>query len=292
MNSETNTQMEQEYSAEQEETTMQHDAVPFLEEAETPASLLAEDGSFAPGWTARFDDLAAAEKTLAKFKRPEALAKSYAELEKLRSYPELEDASRMALFRSFVGLPEKPEDFHLARPEGIPEDCWNEDLAGSMARVAHEYGVPSRAMEALAETYGRQYADYLEQSETSGQESKQEAEESLRRDWGNDFDKARAEAVSAVRILSEKAGISSSDILEDPGLASNPVFIKMMREAALMMGEAPLRRGGEAELVPSEEARRIESDPDHPLHDAYMKPSHPNHRYANEVYDRLAFGRK
>ena len=38
---------------------------------------------------------------------------------------------------------------------------------------------------------------------------------------------------------------------------------------------------------PAEEAMRMESDPSHPLYEAYMNVNHPNHRYANELYDRL-----
>ena len=38
------------------------------------------------------------------------------------------------------------------------------------------------------------------------------------------------------------------------------------------------------------EAHRIAHDPTHPLHEAYMRTSHPRHKYANEQYDRLAFG--
>lgn len=32
---------------------------------------------------------------------------------------------------------------------------------------------------------------------------------------------------------------------------------------------------------------RMESDPSHPLYEAYMSVNHPNHKYANELYDRL-----
>ena len=45
---------------------------------ETFPPLLGEDGGFAPDWYARFDELKGMEKSLSKFKTPEALAKSYA----------------------------------------------------------------------------------------------------------------------------------------------------------------------------------------------------------------------
>jgi hypothetical protein len=62
-----------------------------------------------------------------------------------------------------------------------------------------------------------------------------------------------------------------------------------MLEAAGLMDEAPLHTGGKPDN--KQEAYRIAHDPTHPLHEAYMRTSHPQHRYANEQYDRLAFGR-
>lgn len=295
MNDEVNTQTEQELPVGSQDAMTTHDAMPQsaeIEQTDMPLPLIAEDGSFTPDWYSRFEELSPVGKTLAKFKRPEALAKSYAELEKLHGYPDSEDASKMAAFRAIVGLPENAEDFLIERPSDISEECWNEALAGDMAKVAHEYGVPAKAMNALAQAYAQRYAAYVEESSAARETEQQAAEESLRADWGGDFERSRSQAVSATKVLAEKAGIPVEEILEDPSLASNPIFIKMMKEAAQLMEEAPLRRGDTNHLVPSEEARRIESDPAHPLHDAYMKPSHPNHRYANEVYDRLAFGRK
>ena len=66
-------------------------------------SLLGEDGGFVPDWYARFDELKGMEKSLSKFKTPEALAKSYAELERLRHYPGVENEEQMARFRRMAG---------------------------------------------------------------------------------------------------------------------------------------------------------------------------------------------
>ena len=72
--------------------------------------LLGEDGGFAPDWYARFDELKGMEKSLSKFKTPEALAKSYAELERLRRYPGVENEEQMARFRRLAGLPESEKN--------------------------------------------------------------------------------------------------------------------------------------------------------------------------------------
>ena len=51
------------------------------------SGLLGEDGSFVPEWYSRFEELKGTEKSLAKFKTPEALARSYTGMERLRRYP-------------------------------------------------------------------------------------------------------------------------------------------------------------------------------------------------------------
>ena len=66
------------------------------ETSELPAPLMNAEGAFEPGWFTRFEELQPHAATLSKFRRPEALAKSYAHLEKLKGYPDPEDAARMA----------------------------------------------------------------------------------------------------------------------------------------------------------------------------------------------------
>ena len=95
------------------------------------------------------------EKSLSKFKTPAALAKSYAELERLRRYPGVENAEQMARFRRLAGLPEAEEEDRRERPESTPESEWNAGLAERMARTAYRYGVPPEAMNALQETMAR-----------------------------------------------------------------------------------------------------------------------------------------
>lgn len=62
---------------------------------------------------------------------------------------------------------------------------------------------------------------------------------------------------------------------------------KMMSVISDLMSEGRAKGTGAQEFRSSaDEARRIESDPAHPLHEAYMDYNHPNHKYANEMYDR------
>lgn len=258
---------------------------------ETTASpLLNDDGAFAPGWFTRFEELQPFAATLSKFQRPEALAKSYANLEKLRGYPDTADAARMAAFRAAVGLPPKAEEFTLERPQNTPDELWDENLVNQLSGVAYEYGVPPKAMAALAERYTAENRRFLERCQQENAEAVARADATLQQDWGSAYEQNMQTIERFLHTMGERAGVNVQQLAENPALRANPDFARLMLEAAELMDEAPLHTGQQTDQ--KKEAHRIAHDPTHPLHEAYMRTSHPQHRYANEQYDRLAFGRK
>ncbi len=252
--------------------------------------LLTSDGTFAPEWFSRFEDLQPYAATLSKFHRPEALAKSYAHLEKLKGYPEPGDAERMAAFRAMVGLPESAAEYSLPRPEDTPEEIWDERLVEALAGVAHEYGVPARAMEALSARYAQEGTRMLAACHEAQQQAVERADAELQRDWGHRYEENMDRVGSYLRELGSRAGVDVQSLLADPALRANADFARLMLAAAAEVQESPLREGAPADS--RDEARRIAHDPAHPLHEAYMRTNHPQHRYANEQYDRLAFGHR
>lgn len=254
------------------------------------APLLAEDGSFAPEWYNRFEDLQGAARTLAKFKRPEALAKSYAALESLKGYPDPQDSARMQAFRRSMGLPENPDEFTIPRPEEAPEGTWDDALAARLTKVAYEYGVPEPALKALAGSYARECREYLQAYQIAQQEAVEQAEAELQNEWGAQYESNLNAAHNALTRLAAACGVDADELLDSPDVQKNADFIRVLNEAAKLMDEAPMHRGSVGG-DPKDEARRMLYDPTHPLHEAYMKTNHPQHKYANQVYDRLAFGK-
>lgn len=251
--------------------------------------LMDEHGDFAPDWYKRFEELEPYASTLSKFHRPEALAKSYAHLERLKGYPGLEDTRRMAAFRSVVGLPPTAEEFSIPRPEGMPEEVWDENMAAQLARVAYEYGVPAPAMTALCESYAGESRRALDAYRQAQEQAIEKADTCLQEEWGRRYDDNMRTVVDFLENMERRTGVDVAALVENPALRANPDFAKLILAAASMTEEAPMREG-----APSDdraEARRIAHDPAHPLHEAYMRTNHPQHRYANEQYDRLAFGR-
>lgn len=255
----------------------------------TIPALLGEDGAFAPEWYSRFDDLQPHAATLAKFKRPEALAKSYAHLEKLKGYPDENDDARMQAFRSAVGLPENPDDFTIARPEDTPDEIWDDQLAASLSRVAFDHGVPPRAMQALVARYAQEGRNFLQDYQRREEAALEAAEADLQQEWGREYEHNMQTVATFLQHMGDSAGIDVQHLVENPALRANADFARLVFTMAQQGQEAPMRQGAAAD--DKQEAQRIASDPSHPLHEAYMHANHPRHRYANEQYDRLAFGR-
>lgn len=260
---------------------------PFPEEN---APITDTQGAFTPEWYNRFEDLQPYASTLAKFRRPEALAKSYANLERLKGYPGVEDPRRMAAFRLSVGLPDKAEDYTLSRPEGAPPEIWDERLASSLSQVAYEYGVPAQAMAALSEKYAQESAQYLQASQQAEQAAIEHADAALQEEWGAQYEDNMRTIGDFLLHMGQQTGVDVQNLVENPALRANPDFARLMLATAGLMQEAPLHTGNQGDS--REEAHRMVHDPSHPLHEAYMRTNHPQHRYANEQYDRLAFGRR
>lgn len=257
------------------------------EEALPP--LMDEQGAFAPEWYARFEELQPFAASLSKFQRPEALAKSYAHLERFRGYPDPTDAKRMAAFRSVVGLPEKSEDYALSRPENTPDEAWDEGMATALAHVAYEYGVPAPAMAAITEKYVDESKQMLEACRKREQEAIEQADTELQAEWGRAYENNMRTVGDFLEHMGAIAGVDVQELTENPALRANADFARLMLAIAHTQQEAPMRKG--AAENSKDEAYRIAHDPTHPLHEAYMRTSHPQHRYANEQYDRAAFGR-
>lgn len=246
------------------------------------------DGAFAPEWFSRFEELQPYATTLAKFHRPEALAKSYANLERLRGYPGSPDSPRMAAFRQAVGLPESAQEFSLTRPDNTPDEIWDDSLAASLAKVAYEHGVPAQAMSALCEHYAQEGRLAMQAAEVAQKEAIEQAEAELRNDWGSRYESNLNAVGTVLQSLGQRAGVNVAGLMDNPALCANADFARLMLAAASMLEEAPMHVGSAVDA--QQEAYRIAHDPAHPLHEAYMRTSHPRHQYANAQYDRFAFG--
>lgn len=288
-------------SAKTESTTPPSNHPSLLAHAEQSATkleaLLKSDGSFAPDWWTQYESLKSLGATLKKFKSPESLAKSYGELERMRHYPDPTDETKMNRYRQSLGMPSL-EEYVLNKPESLNEETplWDPTLVEKMRQTAYTYAVPMPALEALTQTYVN---ECMERAQTEADDyvctladQQNNNLDMLTEQWGARCTGNLKHASSTLHHLCHEANIDPSAFTQDPVLGSHPDFIRLLHHVGTLLRE-PMAKGvaDTPYLSPMDEARRMESDPTHPLHDAYMNYKHPNHGYANAYYDKLVLGK-
>jgi hypothetical protein len=217
-----------------------------------------------------------------KFKTVDGALKSYANLENaMRSSNKVaipgENASKeeVALFRSKIGVPDKPEGYEIARPDGIPEELWGTERVAAYQAKAHELGLSTKQAQELAKWQAEQLGGDFKANTEALTKSRDAAIADLKKDWGANYD--------ANVALAEKGAAASGltgDVLKaNPELSNNPHFIRAMQAVALKLGEdkgagGDIRQqggGGLAINTPeaaAAEISKIRNDPNH----AYNSP--------------------
>lgn len=262
-----------------------------------PSSLLDQNGQFSPEWWSQLPSLQQLGKTLQKFKSPEALAKSYTELEKMRQYPDPHDEEKLQAFRQFMGLPESAEEYTIQTPE-LPEELkcyWDNETIHHLTKTAHKYAIPATAFEALAkeltQTQIKQVKEQLSAVEESQHQQQENFRKQLQERWGAQCDTKIKGATTVLNQICQEAQIDASQLMENPQIATQPAFIQLLDHIKSSLSDSSLKGTNNSSISTSRaEAHRMESDPQHPLHDAYMNYKHPNHKYANSLYDKLITG--
>lgn len=110
----------------------------------------------------------------------------------------------VAAYRAAIGVPDKPEGYEFALPEGVTEDMLDQDLIGPLREQALAAGVPAAGFKALAEGVVKNQLEELaayERGENDDRDAKL-------REWGKDKDQKLADVNAAARAL----GLTRSDL--------------------------------------------------------------------------------
>lgn len=289
-------------------TDNQSAPLPLLAQAEdSPViqnhPLITENGDFSESWWDRYESLKPFAKTLKKFRTPETLAKSYAELEKMKQYPSIEDSERMNKFRQTMGI-DTEENYKLEKPEALVNfesefnmgDLWNDTLIQEIKKTAYTYAVPQPAIQALAETFAQEqitnYKQALEDIESKTPPSFEQELQSLKEEWGHQYQNKINHARSTLTRLCHETGINPETLTHHPIVGSHPPLIKLLNHIGSLTQDPKLKGlVQETETTHEHEVSRMESDPSHPLYEAYNNYKHPRHKEANAYYDKLILKR-
>lgn len=197
----------------------------------------------------------------------------------------LDEGGDVAAYRKAMGLPDAAADYNLAWSDGVEVDA---GTAQFLQEQGHALGISPKAMSKLAEGY-MQRQEQMAQVDASRRN--QEHIAALRGEWGGDFESKWDGAARAAKSLCSAAGIDPA-FLSDPAVGGHPSVIKLMDQVAGMMREG--KAAGIAQATDMSgglaECKRIESDPTHPLHKAYMDVNHPDHKRADDIYNKHMYG--
>jgi len=223
----------------------------------------------------------------------ENVVKSYHNLEKLIGAdkadrtvmlpgPDAEETELDAFYQR-LGRPEKAEQYDLPVPEG--DDGKMADWARG---VFHKAGLSDKQAQAVASAWNEYVGGMQQEQVQVAQQSAQEAEASLRKEWGAAYD----QKVRGIDHAAGKLGMTPEQ-LEGLRNSMGPVAaMKFVDGLAGKLGEDRMDFDGEAgtgALTPNAAMRELQKlGTDKEFMAAWMDKNHPSHKWAVEKKQNLA----
>lgn len=255
---------------------------------ETSGNPAAESQTGTKSWHDSLPDDLKADAALTKFKDVPDLAKAYKHAQALIGKKGVilpgEKASdeEWAYFYKSLGQPEL-EKYELQGPK---DKKVNPEAVSKFKEAAHKAGLLPKQAEKLLEFYTAQEGEALAQRTQAKQAEAKQNLESLKKEWGQGWDKNVELARLAVK---EVGGPEFAQYLETSGLGDDTRLISVMAKVGKLLGEDKIRGEGGGRMdgkTPAEieaEIGDIMGNPKHP----YFDQSHPGHKGAVAMVESL-----
>lgn len=135
--------------------------------------------------------------------------------------------------------PRNVGEYKDVAPEGLPEDVFDENMAGVMKQAAHDAGIPTRLFSKLWGTYWDSVGAQTKALDEKAAEIRTADEKIVRAKWGVDTEANTKMAQSAF----EKTGVA--EFLISNGMNTHPGMLVLGHHAAIQLEEmAPAGGGG------------------------------------------------
>jgi hypothetical protein len=249
-----------------------------------------------PEWAKSLPPDLAAHPSAAKFKDPGEVFKSYLESEKylgaaerrlpLMPGPDGKPEEWMAIYDK-LGRPKTAEEYGAAQllkgiklPEGfsLPEEGFNE-----FAKMAHTIGMPKQMFERVVQYYAETQAKEYEGLRGQQEKVVNDAETSLRKEWGLSYEQNRGIALKALKVMYGK----DAEVMAQQ-YGHDPAFVRGLHQIGSKLSEDVLGEGGARSytMTPEQaqgEIKKIQADMTHPV----WLQDHPEHKAAKTAWDNL-----
>lgn len=142
-------------------------------------------------------------------------------------------------FYAQLGRPETPDGYELKIPDGA-ENIFAEGDDKAAAEFLHKAGLTPQQAQAVINGYAEWAGEKMSAMSESVQASREQAEKTLKDEWGEKFDTN----LQAAARGADAAGVT--DYLEQSGLGNDPQIIKLAELAGRALSEDGSPEGGRA----------------------------------------------
>jgi hypothetical protein len=165
---------------------------------------------------------------------------------------------------SVFGLPDAPDGYEIARPEGFgdgPDDLkWDGDFETAARDWAHRNGVPPHALQEITDLYGGKVKSLSDDADAQYAAANEKMMGELARDWGDQTSAKISLAKSGAEAVAQQAGIGSEQLAGISALLSKETgdagTIRMFAAIGEMMSEDGVGKipsnGGSLNTTPAE----------------------------------------
>jgi hypothetical protein len=200
------------------------------------------------------------------------LAKSYVEAQKMiggsvRIPKEDAPPEEWQKFHQKLGTPEKPEGYQFNRPALGEGAAWDSAFEKKFLATAHGLGLNNKGVQKLMDLQ----AELVETQLKDIARKRQETVETLKKEWGGDYERKLSLAGRAKMLLQAKAGISEEEadaFFDGMGAGDHPVILKIFHQLGEIFAEDGWIRGDEVPASGVEAAKakikEINANPKHP----------------------------
>jgi uncharacterized protein YdcH (DUF465 family) len=258
-----------------------------IEETVQPSTVLGS-GSDNQDWRSSLPDELKNDATLQNFKDVESLAKTVVHQQKVlgsRIPIPKTDEEKSELYTK-LGRPESGEAYDFTIPD-THKSHFNEDQVKEFRNVAHQIGLNNEQTKALIDFQVKSVDHEIQRQSTDLTVTKQATEDTLKKEWGYDYDKQVRNAQRALQVY----GNEELNELMNGEAGNIPAVIKLFAKLGSEVTEDMAKNTQNNSLATSpldaqSEIDNIFSDPKDAYHDNMHKDHTNRVEYMRQLHEK------
>jgi hypothetical protein len=182
------------------------------------------------GWRAALPDELKQNEVLSQYTNIGEVSRDFLKLKEesasmLKKPDENATEEEKTAFYRALGVPEKPDEYEIKRPDGMPEGyTYDEKFEAQFREVALKHKLSKGAVEGVYSDMMKYIFSEHEAAAKTLQEEDKKLETELKTSWGADYDSNVQKSERAMAKFGEEEGVK---LLEEAGLKNHPAIRKL-----------------------------------------------------------------